>query len=740
MTMIARLLHMVSLCAIRSTACLMVALGLTGCGGGGGGGGPGGAPSSAASFETDEYARSPGLALIDAAPAYARGATGRGATVAVIDTGVDLDHPELSGAISPASIDIVSGSTRFLDDDDGHGTAVAGVIAGRKNGQLAHGVAFEADILAIRADALGSCTGGCAFAESDVATATDYAVTNNARVINYSLGGGSSIGTRLKSALAAAANAGTILVLAAGNNGSDGPIFPAAAADDGAIRGSAIAVGSVDADGRISTFSNRAGDAADVFMVAPGERIVTARAGGGGTVVSGTSFAAPHVSGAAALLLGRSPFLSAEEVVELLLSTATDLGDPGVDPIYGHGLLDLAEALRPQGTLAVPLGAQSSEEKIALAGSGLALGPAVGLPADLPPLVALDQFGRPYRVALDAMIDRRRNAVDLQRRLAPPTPSAGSSLGGPGGNRSTFRVTGETRREQPWRAWADDTDVANGFDLRFASDQGLELAVVTGGAVLGEDEAMRHTDGLLTVSHFAPSHALMPGDVMRLRQAVGGGWSFGLVAGREDGQDVGDDRVAAADLAFRARSGGGLKLGFGWLEEPDGPFDSRGSGALAIGEARTSFLSVAGSLPLLEDWALFGRAAWGRTTVEDRPGLLDDVSTLESIGAAAGLARHRLLNDTDRLTIAIAQPLRVESGRALLDRPVGRSADGRILRERTSIDLEPDGREVAFEAGYQTSLSSQSALSFNWLTRLQPDHAREAEPWHGMIVTLRHRL
>jgi subtilisin family serine protease len=178
-------------------------------------------------FETAEYNASYGLAAINASSAYATGVNGRGVTVGVIDTGIDRNHPEFAGAIASASIDIVSGSPDNLDDQDGHGTAVAGILAARRNGELSHGVAYNAQILAVRADTDGSCASGCTFDQADIAAGTDYAVANGARVINYSLGGASALGPVLGAALRRATDAGAVLVLAAGNDGAEDPTFPA---------------------------------------------------------------------------------------------------------------------------------------------------------------------------------------------------------------------------------------------------------------------------------------------------------------------------------------------------------------------------------------------------------------------------------------------------------------------------------------------------------------------------------
>ena len=304
--------------------------------------------------------------MLRAASAYAAGATGRGVTVGVVDTGIDVDHPEFAGQIAAASTNIVSGNPAMVDDIDGHGTAVAGVIAARRNQALTHGVAFQARLLAVRADAAGSCPGGCAFDQTDLATATDYAVAHGAGVINYSLGGASSLGAPLHDAFGRAVKAGTVLVFAAGNEGAAEPTFPGRFAADPAAGDQAIAVGAVDAKKQIASFSNRAGSAQDHYLVAPGVNVLAPALGGGAALVSGTSFAAPHVSGAAAVVLSAAPYLSAAQVVQVLIDSATDLGAPGTDPVYGHGLVNLEAALGPLGTLSVPLGSTVGEAEVPL--------------------------------------------------------------------------------------------------------------------------------------------------------------------------------------------------------------------------------------------------------------------------------------------------------------------------------------------------------------------------------------
>ncbi len=113
--------------------------------------------SDPASFETAEYRRSGALEPVNASTLFAAGASGAGVTVGIIDTGIDTGHSELVGAIHPASTDIKRGDP--LADGSGHGTAVAGLIGARRNGSATHGIAYNARLLAVRADTPGTCPG-----------------------------------------------------------------------------------------------------------------------------------------------------------------------------------------------------------------------------------------------------------------------------------------------------------------------------------------------------------------------------------------------------------------------------------------------------------------------------------------------------------------------------------------------------------------------------------------------------
>jgi thermitase len=205
-------------------------------------------------------------------------------TVAVIDSGICASHLDLAGRILDGW-DFIE-SDAVPQDDFGHGCSVSGVIAANMNDGLGiAGVAPNAQIMPLRV-----LNGSGVGSYSDVAAAIVYAADNGAKVINLSLGGSNPSST-LENAVNYAISKGTVVVAAAGNNGTEGALYPAAYPD-------VIAVGSVDPDLKHSSFSNY-GSQIDIW--APGRNILTTKRDGSYGLVSGTSFAAPYVAGAEAI-------------------------------------------------------------------------------------------------------------------------------------------------------------------------------------------------------------------------------------------------------------------------------------------------------------------------------------------------------------------------------------------------------------------------------------------------------
>ncbi|MFZ9858106.1 MAG: S8 family peptidase [Roseiflexaceae bacterium] len=244
--------------------------------------------------------------------------------VAIIDTGVDTTHPDLVNQIVETR-NIFDEST--MNDIQGHGTHTAGIIAATHNLTTnTRGICATCQIIAIKAindDGYGS--------DVTVAQGIDNAINAGAKVINLSIG---SIhdAPAIKAAIERALAADIIVVAAAGNNEkSPGEeVFPAAYPG-------VLAVSAVDQNNRIASFAQ---DNPGIDLVAPGVEIVsTSPHGDGYSIEQGTSTAAPQVTATAAIVRALRPELSAQQTQELILVHTEDLGNPGYDPIYGHGLL-----------------------------------------------------------------------------------------------------------------------------------------------------------------------------------------------------------------------------------------------------------------------------------------------------------------------------------------------------------------------------------------------------------------
>lgn len=272
-----------------------------------------------------------GLAAVHADSALSV-SRGEGVTVAVVDSGVDMHHPDLAGKVL-AGHDLVDGDSEPLDEH-GHGTHVAGIVgAVQNNGIGVTGAAPAARILPIRV--LDAANRGRA---NVVARGIDAAVAAGARVINLSLSPGPDApesilpDSALVQAMERAAAAGAVIVTAAGN-------FDLPFCSQPLVTRRILCIGAVNEQrqrARDSNYGYR------VDMVAPGARIVSTTLDGDYSSMSGTSQATPHVAAAAALLLAQG--LDAQATMDRLVDTARDLGPPGPDHAYGVGMLDMEAA------------------------------------------------------------------------------------------------------------------------------------------------------------------------------------------------------------------------------------------------------------------------------------------------------------------------------------------------------------------------------------------------------------
>ncbi|MEO8747070.1 MAG: S8 family serine peptidase, partial [Rhodanobacter sp.] len=358
---------------LRTTALsVATALFLVACGGGGGYVKPTPvAPATQPPPPADSGAQPPvdaQLAITDTYAAHSQGYTGAGVIIGVVDSGIMSAHPALTGRVIKELI-YVDPSQNNLNVEDvvGHGTMVSEIAAGVPVGRFAGGIAPGADLVSARIisdnapDDNGTApptpvTPGDAVPLGNVVADL---ITAHVKVMNNSWGGITWSGTDGVTTQAFDAaygpfvnTAGGLVIFAAGNDSQANPstiaALPTLAPDLGK---GWLAVVAVDSNNpaQLASYSNKCGVAANYCLAAPGAVIVSGQKDTANNltyyVTSGTSLAAPQVSGAAALVWQAYPYFNNDLVRQTLLGTADDLGAPGVDPVFGYGELDVGRAV-----------------------------------------------------------------------------------------------------------------------------------------------------------------------------------------------------------------------------------------------------------------------------------------------------------------------------------------------------------------------------------------------------------
>lgn len=341
------------------------------------------------------------------------GREGAGITVAVLDTWVDTSHPDFEGRAQGA-VDCVGGRCRpgQVRDSCTHGTHVAGTVAASS-----FGVARKATVLPVQvltADGKGDCTG----VPSDVAAGIDYAVSHGAEVINLSLGPdvpGLGSSSAIPASVHRAAQAGVVVVFSAGN--ADLPVAQSYGSD-------ALVVAATGPNGRLTSYSQHG---AGVSVAAPGGQpdaqdvctqadcVTSLYPGGQYAVAAGTSMAAPHVSGLAALLLGQRPTRGREDVLARITGTAHPLSGAGA------GLIDAAAALG--------VGAAAGPSRTPAPAAPPVVRPRSAAPRPVP-------VSTPSRPVVRTPQPAPASPAPAVTQPPPPTPSATATSPAPAGPRA----------------------------------------------------------------------------------------------------------------------------------------------------------------------------------------------------------------------------------------------------------------------------------------------------------------
>lgn len=766
--------------------------------GGGGGGGGSAAPSPDAelnpqnlapnSFVTAEALGQQGIVGMNTQFALARGYDGQiydrnpdgtlvsttpigFVKVAVVDSGVDLTHPDLAANLLPGdsvTCDdngcVAGGGPPPAGSENWHGTAVAGVIGAVRNGVGIYGVASQAKIMAIGfADAAGDLTNGDA-------PGIKVALDNGAQVINGSYGfpnfgppaagigpvgaiiNGSFGGTTLATQYQRGVAAHSIFVYSAGNEGIANADIPAglpfyfqgATAPTGITQGNYdtlnpghldwsknwVSVVSVDNSNVISTFSNRCGVTMNWCIAAPGEISNSTDIGGGYTgPIQGTSFSAPNVTGAIAVMLGAFPQLTPEKVVEILFSTATDLGAAGVDSVYGHGLVNLEKATSPTSGGWSLLGRRG--HAFTYQSSGMALsapfGNAIG--GSRAYLQFVDGYGKNYTIPLSAVagnLAQSRTAIDRLGNFADADRDNVMKLGDGSVVRFSAAQNNADAQLSGMSKFSYATKVGDGENR---ADVAVHYKTNLADTIAKPDEKSMASDALknpyLNIADRMNSGVVdvHDGDTTLTMAAYQGNYSqyayqYVFNTPKSLGGAYSQLTYQPKDTGLRVTVDGGMNV------EKNSMLGSETSGSFGIDHSNTYFTGISGKYMLAKDMALIANYHMGMTQVAtDRQSVIEGVGTLFTNSFAVGAELYNVGQKNDTLGFVMSQPLRVTSGAAALNLPVNVLSSGDVVYQRNRLNLAPGGRELDFETYYRLKSGEDADLGVDAMYRVDANNS-----------------
>ncbi|MGI9506830.1 MAG: S8 family peptidase [Geminicoccaceae bacterium] len=599
----------------------------------------------------------------------------------------------------------------------------------------------------------------------DIAEGVDTAVKQNADIINLSLGSADEgFDQTATDSIVQATERGRIVVIANGNEdrvddeGNPLETLPdsdptAQIAADDRTNGLVLAVGVVDENNEIRF--NNCGSSKERCLVAPGIDIETTSNGGDTTTVDGSSFSAPAVSGSLALLLDLFPSLSPEDAVQILLDSATDLGEEGVDEIFGHGLVNIERAVQPIGVASLPTGDDVDGGVVTLNASKIGLSGAFGdALANVDALgkgLFLDEFRRPFAADLRDRVVTDERGIDFAGALGSSDVETRSFASGGFTTSLSLRddnlvdffdvpsskagLAGAIYEDQgSLQALSFSGEIADGLTIRGGHNltAGQQLAVdpVSGPAsdlFLFADESLNPQHAFLGKgSGAAITHQLTENTAL----------SVGLLSAEGQGDsERGEGFTTQLDLrhSFANKSEVGMSVAF--TGEEEGFLGSEIGGAFADkAETASQFLTLSGTLPLSATIDLLGSATVGRSDLSNvKGGILDEVDNVVTSAFMFGVAKNGIVDDKDSLGLMLSQPLRVESGGAATFLvPTSVNADGSIETTRERSSLAPSGRETNLQLAYSRKLADNMGVTTYALMRNQPGHNKDADNDYGV--------
>lgn len=728
---------------------------------------------------------------------------GAGVNVGVIDTGINNQFEYKNRLLAGYDFVLKQTISAGADSDfNGHGSHVSGIIgAGVNNCTVSKsnncskdvaGVAPGANLIPIRV--LGSSGSG---SFTNVAAGINYSTFGTTTIqplgrtigdlgmskpktdiVNISLGA-TSDGGALEQSLKNGVNNGQLFAIAAGNNGGSSPISPASYAgtlNNTSYSGAIIAVGSVTCATRevsscsIASYSNRAGGGNTPywFLVAPGTNILSTYDGSSTATatLSGTSMATPVVAGAAALLK-QYWNLNGQKIAQILLTTATDMGTPGVDAVYGQGLLNLSGALSPVyvtatgptilrstknggGTPVTTLStatiqkssrAVSSSYKTALSAANLTV-------------VGLDDFGRDFSYDLSSLYNTNNSKnYYLEQMFSNMDKNVTTKQVVTEGSKLTFTQV------EPKQNYFDDENL----EIKNSSSKiNPQLASMSLNTQLSDTQAMTYGINSNTNNFFGFANTPFENSGFIVNKTFdnpylgfNGSQNFAGFSSKIDNEwniatgvvtsfnpltkyQANNDpyQTTTSSLPKQNITSGFVELSkqtednkfalsFGSTMEKAGLLGGTTDPLFGITDkSNTAFISLKNAKYIGGDTWIAGSYNQGLTLKNgQQDSLVSSSSNLISQSWSLGLMQSNILSKEDRFGIAINQPLVVKSGSLNLNVPTGLEYDSGIMQyENRKVSVVPSAIERNIEANYYVPTSPISGLSLTGVYRMNPEN------------------
>ena len=654
-------------------------------------------------------------------------------------------------------------------ENDGHGTFVSSIIAADWKGPVMHGVAQNAKIIPIKYDLMSDLDAPLISAAQAGAKVINMSLGTSAVLINASVFAPDANGKYNELALMAGLDVlegslsgahylsqkqSTAWVIAAGNEGQSQPnvqsgmgllgdIDKTLQLSDGSthtfkelfgnLKDLMVVSVAVDADNKIAYFSNRCGVAKDYCIAAPGVGIAGYMdASSTSYEGDGTSFSAPVVSGALAFLMGAYPNMTVAQTIDLIFETATDLGDKGVDDIYGHGLLNLDAATAPQGEMTVSTAGTINGDSADLSKTHLKM-PRImqNVMAQMPAkFAAFDKYQRSFSMPISSIVSvNETDGQNFQNSLHRFMQFDSVKTIGNADTPMRFSFSTATNAESEMGVGSMDVSWnLNNTSVRFyyMEDGSYGMGDYVDRTSVNPFMAVDNAYGFENAYRLSDKYAL----------------SFGMVSGDNALFKTNEDDMENADRLSVFQGGATYtpndKVSFGLvggvMAEENAFMGLRGNGGFDMENTKTYYTGVTVQLKPIQNLALTGSYYYGMTPSSHLNAFMD-TGKLYSDALSFDARYH--FGDTEYVGMLLSSPLRVRSGYANLTLPTGRDYySDTVYNETYRLKMAPEAREWDTGIYGQFNLAENIRAKMQGMIRFNPEHQADVKPDYQVMFGL----